>query len=114
MEDTPRSDHIFHSARELELRYLQDEQGSAAVRGMEDCLGKSEDVLVGVEELETYLLGLTDVAGNISALAEHACVGNGMRRFELRHAEARWWPRRGVARKVLKLKKMHGPNPRCF
>ena len=61
---------------ELELRYQQDEFDASRslsarkrviIRGMDYDFGKSVDVLVGVEELETYLLGPTDVAGIITA-----------------------------------------------
>ena len=38
---------------------------------MEDYLGRSEEVLVAVEELDTCLLGPADVAGIITA--ENAC-----------------------------------------
>ena len=36
-------------------------------------LGKSEDILMEVEELESFPLGLADVAGIITALTENAC-----------------------------------------
>ena len=50
---------------------------------MEDYLGRSEEILVEVEELETYLLGPSDVAGVVTGLAKKACDGGGNWRFVL-------------------------------
>ena len=59
VEGTPPSDHTFHSARESELRYQQDEcdanrswnaRERCIIRGMEDHLGRSEDILVDVHK----------------------------------------------------------------
>ena len=47
---------------------------------MKDSLGKSEDILVGIEELQRHLLGPTDVAGIITVFAKNACDGR-YRRF---------------------------------
>ena len=79
----------------LELRYQEGGfdarrswQGERVnVRRMEHDLEKSEDILVEVEESETVLLGPTDVAGIITALAENACVGAGGRAAAGRYVE---------------------------
>ena len=86
---------------ELELRY-QSRPWSARervkIRGMEDYLEKSGVFLVGVDELEA-LLGSTDVAGIITALAEEACEGPGSRRFELiETSEGQMWLLHGGTR----------------
>ena len=46
---------------------------------MEDYAGRSEDIKVKVGELETHLLGPTDVVGFITVLAKNACDGGGYR-----------------------------------
>ena len=78
LEDTPRSDHTFHSVREsdreLDANHSWNPRERVIIRGMEDYLGRSEDIMVEVEELETCLLGPSDVAGIIIAvLAKNAC-----------------------------------------
>ena len=42
---------------------------------MEDHVGRSEDLTAEVEELETYLLGPSDVTGIIAVLAKYARDG---------------------------------------
>ena len=85
VEGTSQSDHdhTCHSARELELRDQQDEfeasrswpaRERVIMRGIEDYSEKkSQDILMEVEELETFLFGPADVAGIITALTENAC-----------------------------------------
>ena len=84
-EATPRSDHTFHSTREsdreLNANHSWNLRERVIIRGMEDYLGGSADTMVGVEELETYLLGPSDVAGIIAVLAKNGCDGGGYRRF---------------------------------
>ena len=41
------------------------------IRGMEDYLGRSEGILMEVEELQTYLIGPSSVAGIITVLAKN-------------------------------------------
>ena len=54
---------------------------------MEDYLGRGEDVVEQVGELETCLVALSAVAGVIAALAKNACDEGGYRR--LVHQEER-------------------------
>ena len=66
-------------------------RGSVITRGMEDYLGRSQETLVEVEELETYLLRPTDVAGSVNVLAKNACNHNGHRRFVFLRRKDIWW-----------------------
>ena len=47
------------------------------IRGKESYSEKSGKILVEVKEFECFLLGPTDVAGIVGALAENACGGGG-------------------------------------
>ena len=59
------------------------------IRGMEDYPGRSEDIMMEVGELETYLLGPSDVAGIIVVLAKKLSSSRGVK--------AMWWqPRDGM------------------
>ena len=51
------------------------------IRGMEDHIGRSEDIMAEVEALQTYLLGPSQVAGIIAVLAKNLCDRGGCRRF---------------------------------
>ena len=72
--DAPRSDHTFHIAREGELRCKTSlVRASVIIGGMENYVVKSGDALVVIEMLEIFLLGTSDVAGIITALAGNDC-----------------------------------------
>ena len=64
---------------------MQDEFGASQrhCRRHGNYLGKSGDALVGIEMLEIFLLGTSDVAGIITALAGNDCDEDGSKSFEL-------------------------------
>ena len=74
LKDTQRSDHTFHSIKESDREF----DANLSWKPRE---GRSEDIMVVVGELESYLLTPSDVAGIITVLAENACDGGGYRKF---------------------------------
>ena len=68
---------IRESDRELDANHSWNLRERVVIRGMEDDLGRSEATLVEVEELETCLLGPSDVAGVIAVLAKKTRDGGG-------------------------------------
>ena len=75
MKDTPRSDPTVQgnqSDRDLDANHSRNPRERVIIGGMENYLGRSEDIMVEAEELETYLLGPLDVMGIVYVLAQNA------------------------------------------
>ena len=85
VRDMPRSDHSFYgvkeSSRDFDANHRRNPMERVIIRGVEDYLGRSEEILVEGEEFETYLLAPSDVAGIITVLAKNVCDGGADRKF---------------------------------
>ena len=107
MRGAPWSGRTSHSASEVNLRYQQHEFDAGRSWSARErvIIRGTEDYLVGLE-LETSLLGPTDVAGDMTALVEKAWS----ERQEVRskQARARRWLLQGVMSSVIEFKKLLG------
>ena len=71
VEETPRNDHTFRSAKEsdceFDANHTWNPRDRVLIREMEEYLRRCSEILVDVEELEAYLLCPKDVTGTIKA-----------------------------------------------